>query len=294
MTALHISGNRYNLTIDEQQSTTAVTFDDAVTEVGDDALADMPLLETIAFPSDVTHFGRRTLLNCPALKSVTFGRVPANASAVPFGINGHGGVTVAFVRESAGAGAAAVRDRCNGVVRVVSKNDGTAESMFEVPLTHEEKERVVAVKFAANVRTISHELCSGCSTLDYLHIPDAVKTIGAWAFCGCVALRSIRVHANTLLGTDETAFAICGNLTSMMLHGINSDPQGDTDVFAPLPYPGPTVTATLKKQQHATVTLTLRNMALSAIKMGSWVVLSKEMAQLKTFAPEDYADIIYQ
>ena len=67
-----------------------------------------------------------------------------------------------------------------------------------------------------NVQRIPDSLCSNCSSLKSIEIPDTVKSIGLYAFQNCNSLTSV-IIPNSVIKIEKLAFIGCTNLSEIAI-----------------------------------------------------------------------------
>lgn len=70
-----------------------------------------------------------------------------------------------------------------------------------------------------NVQSLYQFAFKGCSDLEAIDIPEAVKYVGSWAFADCSSLRAISIHGGLSIG--KSVFSGCSNLEEIVVSESN-------------------------------------------------------------------------
>ena len=160
-------GNVSDISVDGQ--TVTLTFKDVVTEIGEEAFSDFPLLASITIPNSVTEIGDGAFTGCSSLRN--FSNKFASADGRCLIIDGE---LTAF----AGDGLSNYTIP-NSVTEIGNEAFANCSSLTSVTIPD-------------SVTEIGEQAFYKCSSLTSITIPNSVTEIGDWAFGGC-PLESVTV-----------------------------------------------------------------------------------------------------
>ena len=110
----------------------------------------------------------------------------------------------------------------DGKIVVVNAPDGISEYYGEIIIDGEKK----------TVDSIAAHAFDGCTTLEYVSLPDTVKTIGVSAFENCTALSGVLLGSTDSVTIMERAFNNCTNLRFIASNAKNMELKNDYDILS--------------------------------------------------------------
>ena len=189
-----------DIIIPDEVSYNNVTY--RVTGIGDGAFGATyqpdPSITSVTIPNSVTTIGNQAFEGCIYLTSII---IPSSVTSI---------------------GASAF-DSCSGLTSITIPKSVTSigENAFDScpalnSIIVEEGNSVYDSRDNCNalIESNTNKLIKGCKNTI---IPNTIKTIGKYAFCGCDGLTSIDIP-NGVLSIEERAFSQCGDLTTITIH----------------------------------------------------------------------------
>lgn len=166
-------------------SITSVSISGTITNIGDCAFSDCPLLNTISMPSTINVIGNESFARCEKLESIVF-----PSSLIEIG-------------QSAFIGCSSIEELSipNTVTTVRS---GAFQSCSNLK----------TVKLSSSLTSIAGSLFRHCSRLNSIILPPTVTEINTWAFNNCSALKDINIPSSVTKIYSE-AFYSCKSLTEL-------------------------------------------------------------------------------
>ena len=110
----------------------------------------------------------------------------------------------------------------DGKIVVVNAPDGISEYYGEIIIDGEEK----------TVDSIAAHAFDGCTTLEYVSLPETVKTIGVSAFENCTALSGVLLGSKDSVTIMERAFNNCANLRFIASNAKNMELKNGYDILS--------------------------------------------------------------
>ena len=170
-----------------------ITFDGAVTTIGENAFYYCDNLTSITIPNSVTTIGDNAFYGCYSLTSVT---IPDSVTTI-------------------GVGAFAFCDSLKEFKGKYATDNGRCLVVYNTLIAYANKSGT-EYTIPDSVTTIGDRAFYECGNLTNITIPDSVTTIGNSAFCCCYGLTSVTIGDSvTTIGDD--AFCECGNLTNITI-----------------------------------------------------------------------------
>ena len=178
-----------------------VKLSENITYLGDDAFNACENLKSINIPEQLTETGWSVFENCTNLETVYFNAIASNDDEdVYFNFSFENSVKTVIYG-----------DKVTKVARDFNNNSNL--------------ERVV---LGSNVKSISSDAFSDCTSLKSITIPDGVTEIDGYAFSGCTNLTSI-IIPESVTEIGDRAFENCTNLLGLQIPS-NIEKIGD-DAF---------------------------------------------------------------
>lgn len=110
----------------------------------------------------------------------------------------------------------------DGKIVVVDAPDGISEYYGEIVIDGEKK----------TVDSIASHAFDGCTTLEYVSLPETVKTIGVSAFENCTALSGVLLGSTDSVTIMDRAFNNCTNLRFIASNAKNMELKNDYDILS--------------------------------------------------------------
>ena len=182
---------------DENTEITDLVIPNSVTSIGSRAFEGCSGLTSITIPNSVTSIGSGAFVSCSGLTSITIGNSVTSIGSVAFySCSGLKSVTIPNSVTSIGDYAF---KGCSGLTSIVVEKGNTK---------YDSRNNCNAI-----IETASNTLIRGCKTTV---IPNSVKTIGSYAFDGCIGLTSVTIP-NSVTSIGSSAFYYCIGLKSVTL-----------------------------------------------------------------------------
>ena len=112
--------------------------------------------------------------------------------------------------------------KSDGKIVVVNAPDGISEYYGEIIIDGEKK----------TVESIAAHAFDGCTTLEYVSLPETVKAIGVSAFENCTALSGVLLGSKDSVTIMERAFNNCTNLRFIASNAKNMELKNDYDILS--------------------------------------------------------------
>lgn len=112
--------------------------------------------------------------------------------------------------------------KSDGKIVVVNAPDGISEYYGEIIIDGEKK----------TVDSIAAHAFDGCTTLEYVSLPETVKTIGVSAFENCTALSGVLLGSKDSVTIMERAFNNCTDLRFIASNAKNMELKNDYDILS--------------------------------------------------------------
>ena len=182
----------YNIYYGEERiDMTHLTTPDGITQIGENAFADVEKLKSITLSPSVNEIKNGAFKNCTSLESINLNSVNT-------------------IGESAFSGCTSLRNvTLSNEITTISKDlfkncESLERIMIPASVTTIEAGafsgctslREVVFMDGSTVDTIPQDAFSGCSSLENINLPDTIETISENAFDGCVSLAAITLPNN--------------------------------------------------------------------------------------------------
>ena len=213
-----------------------------LTEIGSYAFSDCVRLTSIVIPSNINVINQGVFYNCEHLQSIT---IPNSIKVI--GRNAFSGcssITELTIPDSVEEIGAYAFSSCNSISMVViGKNVSTIGSSafdgcdnietvywnsnkYSTPtqstsMPFYKNESIKTFIFSEGIEKIASHMCYGLSNLDFVSIPNSVKTIEWAAFSLCSSLRSVTIP-NSVSTIGNNAFNVCGLTSIEIPNSVNS------------------------------------------------------------------------
>ena len=173
-----------------------ITFDGAVTTIGENAFYYCDNLTSITIPNSVTTIGDNAFYGCYSLTSVT---IPDSVTTI-------------------GVGAFAFCDSLKEFKGKYATDNGRCLVVYNTLIAYANKSGT-EYTIPDSVTTIGDRAFYECGNLTNITIPDSVTTIGNSAFCCCTHLESVTI-GDSVTTIGDYAFSDCDSLTSVYCEAI--------------------------------------------------------------------------
>ena len=206
---------------------TSITIPDGVTSIGNDAFRDCTSLTSITIPASVTSIGSHAFEGCSSLTSVT---IPDGVTSIEwrtfYGCTSLPSITIPASVTSIGQDAFYKCSSLNDVyiTDILAWCKISFDNPYANPLSKRcnlylNGELVTNLVIPEAVTTIGPYAFYGCSNITSITIPDGVTSIGGSAFYNCTSLTSITIPASvTSIGRD--AFYNCSSINGVYITDI--------------------------------------------------------------------------
>ena len=185
-----------------------ITFDGAVTTIGDSAFSGCDSLTSITIPDSVTTIGDWAFGYCYGLTSIT---IPDSVTTIgDYAFKECDSLTSVTIPDSVTTiGDGAFWD-CTSLTSITIPDSVTTigDDVFSCCNS------LTSVTIGDSVTTIGDYAFYDCSSLTSVTIPDSVTTIGEWAFSDCNSLTSVTIP-DSVTTIGDYAFWSCKSLTSV-------------------------------------------------------------------------------
>lgn len=233
------------------QSLEDAVIPESVNEIGDFAFAGCSGLKDINIPKAVTRIGEQTFMQCETLTSLT---IPENVKEI---------ATEAFLSCSAltevktGEGLKSIGDRAFGFCSALKavdipeslKDIGAnpfigCKELNDINVSPDHTAFKILDGALVSRKDMRFIFCSKALNSSSYEIPQGIKIIGAYAFCECTELVSVKIPSS-VEGIDEAAFNTCTSLNEIELPEdlkyLETGVFGDCGALTSLKVPGSVV-----------------------------------------------------
>ncbi|MBR0349679.1 MAG: leucine-rich repeat protein [Clostridia bacterium] len=183
-------------------------FNDAIKEINDKAFNWCEFLETVIFPSNLERIGAYAFHSCEKLKEInlldTVTTIGARAFEYCRSLEG----TLTIPESLTTLGRESFKETGFVALNYNAISMHYTSALNFLPFT--------TVNFGSKVTRIPSSLLNGCSEIEYITLPETVKSIGDGAFSNCKKLKSITLP-DSLVTIGVGAFYCCESLESIEL-----------------------------------------------------------------------------
>ena len=201
----------------EYSAMTEAIIGDCVTQIGDNAFANLSSLTTVSLPSGITNLGASAFLNCVSLEnldvsncrfSYIYGQTFKNCASLK-SITLPSTVTRFYYDPFMG---------CSSLSSI-TLSDRLTDMSYN---TFKGCSSLLSVTVPSGVTQLGSSTFEGCTSLSSVTLPDRLTTIGANSFKNCTSLSSITIP-NSVTSLYGSSFLNCTSLSSIVLpSGITS------------------------------------------------------------------------
>lgn len=191
-----------------QTNISKIKLPESVTEIGQSSFYQCQNLSSIEIPDNVLSIGRYAFSGCKNLDTVKLGEKLQIVNYQAF--YDCDKITEITIPEKLTYLAENVFENCDNLRSIIWNAEyyyGSLGSWGGYPL---ENSNITSFTIGENVKIIPNNLCREMS-ITSISIPDSVRSIGNYAFCGCWGLGSIAISKN-IEEIGEGAFSNCDNI----------------------------------------------------------------------------------
>ena len=209
---------------DDCSNLTSVTIPNSVTSIGSGVFQDCNSLTSVTIPNSVTSIGESAFSHCNSLTSVT---IPNSVTSIGESAFSHcnrlTSVTIPNSVTSIGEYAFSQCDRLTSVTIPNSVTSIGSGAFFKC--LNLEEVRISNIEAWCNINfgnssanPLNHgsNMYIGDKLVSDLVIPNGVKKIKEFSFCGCSSLTSVTIP-NSVTSISSEAFHGCGSLTTVTI-----------------------------------------------------------------------------
>ncbi len=207
-----------------------ITFDAAVTSIGNSAFDSITSLTSVKIPNSVTSIGDFAFYSCPSLTNIT---IPDSVISIgEYAFTGGNSLTSVTIPDSVISIGSNAFGSCSSLVAFYGK----FASADNCCLIVDGVLNTFAIGCGKTYYTIPHNVTKigiyafyNCTVLESVTIPDSVTLIGVQAFTRCTSLTSVTIGSGvTAIGGD--AFYNCTSLKDVYCKPT-TPPAGDSFMF---------------------------------------------------------------
>ena len=191
-----------------------LTFDDAVTSIGDLAFQLCSSLTSVTIPDSVTSIGDAAFYGCKSLTSVIMGNNVTSIVEDAFG--SCSSLTSVTIPNSVTSIGHCAFSHCESLTAFYGKFASSDNRCLIVDgvLNSFAPAGLISYTIPKSVTSIESYTFCGCSSLTSITIPNSVTSIGDWAFGECNSLISVTIP-NSVTSIGYGAFCDCTSLISV-------------------------------------------------------------------------------
>lgn len=194
-----------------------LTFDDAVTTIGEDAFKECDLLESIILPDAVTEIGEQAFAYCVCLKDVTIGSgvTVIGQAAFDYCVNLKSitiGSRVTVIGQAAFSNCWSLEN--------ITIPDAVTEIGVEA---FNRCDGLQSVTFGSGVTWIKEYAFAYCWGLTSITIPEGVTSIGVRAFYDCTSVTEVYCKPTTPPTGDSEMFSGCSSELKIYIPAASVD-----------------------------------------------------------------------
>ena len=179
---------------------TSITIPNSVTSVGNGAFEDCSSLTSVTIPNSVTSIGENVFNSCISLKSISIPNSVTSIGSQAFS-DCRSLTSITIPNSVTSIGGYAFRN-CSGLTSITIPNSVTSI----VNYTFYACSNLTSITIPNSVTSIGIQAFYNCSSLTCITIPNSVTSIWSKAFQNCPQLTDVYCYAETVPGTDATAF----------------------------------------------------------------------------------------
>lgn len=191
-----------------------LTFDGEVTLIGNGAFYNCTTLKTIDIPDSVTAIGQTAFAGCENLQNTT---IPSNVTSIGLGAFAMcNSITSVDIPDAVVTIDPAAFAYCSNIERFSGKfatSDGNC-LIFDKSLIAFAPAGLSEYHIPDGIRSIGAYAFANCTNLKHITIPESTIGIGPDSFSDCIGLESITIPKNVYY-ISESAFYNCRNIHKM-------------------------------------------------------------------------------
>ena len=189
-----------------------ITFDGAITAIGEQAFLACSALTSIIIPESVTTIGGHAFNSCYNLTNIN---IPESVTTIGgYAFLGCSALTSITVPESVTEIGINAFNQCYSLTSINIPKSVTTIGFS----TFEGCTALTNINISEGVTSIEVSAFQGCLSLTNINLPESLTTIGGYAFLGCSALTSITIPESvTEIGIN--AFTACSSLVEASIKG---------------------------------------------------------------------------
>ena len=232
----------------------SLQFGNDVDSIQDYSFTDLPLLDSLIIPQNVTYLGSFSFTGCPKIKTIQWNATKAklasfesiasqitsfeigdNVQKLPDGLcRGMSNITTITIPNIVSEISAYCFSGCTSLTSIVWENNISAikKNAFE------NCSSITAIELPQNLASISPYAFKGCSGLTSIELPNSLISLGTCAFNECSGLTSITIPQNlSVIDAEKTEFMYdqsfdgCTSLTSVIWNAKNCSTALNTSPF---------------------------------------------------------------
>ena len=197
-----------------------------VTEIETQGFANCYALKTVFIPAKVKSIGLAAFSDCTSLTSVVYDDLSQLESMDSNAFSGCASLITMVMPASLKTIGTGAFKGCTALESVQFKSSARLTSIGKNAF--QDCTSLDSFAFPSGIKAIADKTFFGCTALEVVTMKSTVETIGAYAFSGCTALRSISLPATSITAIGNAAFQDCSSLKSLSLPSRITSIEDDT------------------------------------------------------------------